>query len=454
MKLTVVCPEPYEGAFANPMRGFRARWWQVDGSHPQNPRLSTVREYFPWNMVEPDAAAGVDAILAATEEKCPDLPGRNLRLIPRVFLESPQGGRDVIKRVWPADMTPDFASPEFLRRAERLIEKMGAAWNGDPRIAGIEMGLYGFWGEQHLFGNRYGLPPRMPQEIQRVLGDAFAAAFPDKQVMVRYGDDFLDYDFGFYWDSFALGTAMKEVPTFKARGDFWRRRMFSGETAYDYGDVRQTLGADPTDTVRTPYHRRWLIDWIRDMHASCIGWISRYDPTDPAVFAAADEAEVAFGYRFVADEFAYTADVAEDGAFSCRLTLCNVGSAPFYYEWPVTLSLLDPATGQPVFAARMQGDIRSVQPGDEYDHAARAYRVPPEPVTFTLDARLPDRLRGGAFLAAVSVDDPSCGRPALRLACRNYLRGGRHPLGVVRWGKEAALPPFDDLQADQTIHYQ
>ena len=34
MMLTVVRPEPYEGAFANPMRGFRARWWQVDGSHP------------------------------------------------------------------------------------------------------------------------------------------------------------------------------------------------------------------------------------------------------------------------------------------------------------------------------------------------------------------------------------------------------------------------------------
>ena len=456
MRLTTLRPRPYEGAFANPMCGFRARWFQfVEPQWPVNDHFTTVREYFPWNAIEPDAGAGVDAILADTERRCPDLAVRNLRLVPRVFLESPQPDGSS-RCFWPADMiTGDFMSPAFLRRCERLIEKMGQAWDNDPRIAAIEMGLWGFWGEHHLWNNDRGLPFRMPLAVQRVLGDAFAAAFPHNKVLVRYANTFLDYEFGIYWDSFALGTAVRrEEARFQARGDYWRRCPLSGETAYNYGDVRETLGNDPTDTVSDPVHRQWLIDWIRDLHASCLGWVSRYNADDPVARAGGDEVQKAFGYRFVVDAFTYVAEIDSDGAFEAALTLRNVGAAPFYYDWPVTLSLLDPKTGAPVWRRRLAGDIRTVQPGDDYDRQTRAYRVAPQPVTFRLKETLPDALRGGAYLAAVSVDDPACGRPALRLACENYKTGGWHPLGVVRFGGgQAALPSFDDIRADRTITY-
>lgn len=457
MKRTVVTPKPYEGPIPNPMRGFRFRWFQFDyEKYPYNDLLTTVREYFPWNVIEPDASAGVEPILAATEATCPDLPGRNLRMMPRVYLEKPNSARTSSEKRWPADMDEDdWSSPKFLSRCERLIEKMGQAWDNDPRILGVEMGIYGYWGEHHLCGNLKGFPRRMPVEIQRVLGDAFAAAFRNKKVLVRYGNTFADYDFGLYWDSFALDDAIKlEYDWIRSRGDFWKRSPMSGETAYNYGD-RESLGHSPDETICDPVRRHRLMDWIRATHASHIGWVSRYNASDPVARAGGEEAEQAFGYRYLVDEFAYTADVGEDGALSASLTLRNVGAAPFYYDWPVMLSLLDPATGQPVYRARMEGDLRTVQPGEDYDWEAHAYRVRPTPVTFALTATLPDELRGGAYIAALSIDDPSCGRPSIRLACENYKNGGWHPLGVVRFGGgDAALPPFDDIRADRSIHYK
>ena len=34
-------------------------------------------------------------------------------------------------------------------------------------------------------------------------GDAFAKAFKNKKVMVRYAYEFKDYEFGIYWDSWS-----------------------------------------------------------------------------------------------------------------------------------------------------------------------------------------------------------------------------------------------------------
>ena len=47
-------------------------------------------------------------------------------------------------------MTPgDYSSDQFKRRALRLIQRLGTVWDNDPRVAYIELGLIGRWGEQH-----------------------------------------------------------------------------------------------------------------------------------------------------------------------------------------------------------------------------------------------------------------------------------------------------------------
>lgn len=60
-----------------------------------------------------------------------------------------------------------------------------------------------------------------------------------------------------------------------------------------------------------------------------------------------------------------------------------------------------------------------------------------------------------SFLAAISINDPSCGKPAIRLACKNYINGGYHPLAAVGYHAKPKKTDvkFDDIEADRTINY-
>jgi hypothetical protein len=51
----------------------------------------------------------------------------------------------------------------FRDRVVSLIKKLGEVWDDDPRVAFIEMGIWGLWGEHHheAFGG-FGQLPRMP----------------------------------------------------------------------------------------------------------------------------------------------------------------------------------------------------------------------------------------------------------------------------------------------------
>lgn len=46
-------------------------------------------------------------------------------------------------------MIGGYFDPTFQDRVKALVEKIGKAWDNDPRVAYIEMGIIGQWGEQH-----------------------------------------------------------------------------------------------------------------------------------------------------------------------------------------------------------------------------------------------------------------------------------------------------------------
>ena len=49
----------------------------------------------------------------------------------------------------PYPMIGGYFDPTFQDRVKALVEKIGKAWDNDPRVAYIEMGIIGQWGEQH-----------------------------------------------------------------------------------------------------------------------------------------------------------------------------------------------------------------------------------------------------------------------------------------------------------------
>jgi hypothetical protein len=138
----------------------------------------------------------------------------------------------------------------------------------------------------------------------------------------------------------------------------------------------------------------------------------------------------------------------------------NTGSAPFYYNWPVEVSLLDPASREVVWKDTFEGDdIRSWLPGDQWNSKTKRYDI--KAVTYDISGSfvMPEDLPQGDHVLALAILDPAGMVPSVRFAMENYFIGGRHPIGLIGVGKvpsSTELDPvsFDDPAQDRTLHYE
>ena len=444
-----VRPLPYEAALRNPLMGFRV---SLGALHPW---ATLWKHYIKWNEIEASAADGVDTIRAFCNTAWKGAAARNIKIIPRVYLEWPQQGK-----YWPRDLTEgDYDSPEFQRRIVRLIEKLGAVWDNDARVAFVEMGLIGWWGESHH--------PEPSAALQKMIGDAFVAAFPNKIVLRRYVTQYREFPFGFYWDSFAHP---QETPEHSAAlttnyRDSWKRWARGGECAYDWGDYKIQPGDTPTDTVKNPIHRDYLIALIRRLHWNHLGWVADYNQKDAAARSGAAQIQKAFGYRFILDEARLPASVTPGKPFTASFVVHNDGATPLYYRWPVELSLCDTKTRRPVWKSVFAGaDTRAWLPGEDADPKTGVYRVPAKPLRVAGTFAPPASLPPGEYAFCLAILDPAGNLPAVRFATENYWRGGRHPLAPIAIMpasvkkrislSPALLFPFDDPAADMTLRYK
>ncbi len=434
-----------EEAFANPMKGFRPSRYIQNTIFPQGEYVTVCKQYIKFTDLEEHADDTAEKIIAWSNESWKDIEKRNLKVIPRVVIVYPQGPDGGSAGYWPegidhTDPVGKWLSDPLKQRLVAFAKRLGEAWDNDPRVAAVEMGLWGRWGEHHISPLKF--PDgrdRIPEDFQKALGDAFTQAFPHKKIMVRYPETFTDYDVGFIWDSFALPDDISGGVGMMLR-KVWKTQMISGETAYDWGN-QSKLGGSPNGTLRSIENTDYVIDWVKRMHASSLGWIAEYAATDPKVAPNAARMQKALGYRYVINQASFESTVAPGGTLDLAFTVSNVGSAPFYYQWPVEVSLLD-QNHQPKWTGYVHVDIRNWHPGYTY--------------TVKDSFQLPNDLPKGTYILALSVLDPSGLKPSLRFANTNYYTGGRTPLGTLGVGGLADtfdIGPFDSLYADHTLYY-
>jgi Domain of unknown function (DUF4832) len=439
---TVTLTETPE-AFRNPMKGFRPSRYIPDGAFPDGEYVSTYKHYIPYSALESSAADGVQKIKDWSDASWSGLRAQNRKVIPRVLIVYPGTGE-----YWgdiPHDGTPaEWTTATLKSRLVAFVGKLGQAWDNDPRVAAVEMGLWGKWGEHNIYPDQVGGSDRIPADFQQALGDAFNAAFKTKKFMVRYPNTFAnDTNVGFYWDSFALpdddnsggGAGM-------VTRDVWRTQMLSGEVAYDWGD-QSHLGGSPNGTLSSDGNTDYVIGYVQRLHASSLGWIAQYTPDGGTISANAARLQKALGYRFVITQATFTSAVANGGAMDVTLSVANVGNAPFYYPWPVEISLLDGARNVVWRSTFAGADVTHWLSGGS---------------SSALQGTFSPTVPSGTYTLAVAVLDPSGGGPSLRFANTNYYRGGRTPIGRVAVGGASTasaqdLGAFDGLKADDTLSY-
>ena len=447
----VIHPVEYEYALRNPLKGFRP-----DANPPRYKHnyAGVVRCYIKWNEIENYESDGIDKIKSYCNAKWAGIERYNIKVIPRVYLDWSSKSGD---EYWPADMaTGDYSSDQFKKRLERLIQRLGQCWNNDPRVAWVQMGIIGYWGEHHH--------PSPSKQMQQLMGQAFREAFPDKKVLVRHPwVEFSEFHFGGYWDSWAHINQMEThgagIIRVNNSDQWWKENIWEGECAYNWGGFEKQPGADPDDTLSDPVHRDFLIDTIRRLHCTALGWVANYNQNDPIVLAGAEQVQKAFGYRYLLNEVRYPAELLPGQEFSVSFKVTNVGSAPFYYNWPVEISLLDPKTRSVVWKdIFVNCDITKWLPGDKYNAKTRRYEKPAIMNNVSGTFMLPNDIAKGEYVVALAILDPAGMLPAVRLATINYFKGGRHPFGMAGVGVrpkqyELSTSVFDDPGEDKSLHY-
>ncbi len=493
-----VNPAEFTYAIRNPMKGLREFFGpgydKVRTEYPY-PYGSLIKEYMQWNMLEDKADDGIDKIIAYSNHRWQGVEDINVKIIPRIYIvwmEPWHGGYakntyttnpdDLNGWHWPSDIpgqvysedtskpiTGGYFVPSFQDRVKKLVEKAGEAWDNDPRVAYVEMGIIGEFGEQHdpditTYWPAHDQPNHVENRtwvpgIEKVLGDAFTKAFKNKKVMVRYAYEFKDYEFGIYWDSWSADEEkVRGYEEMKKLGDRWKKQPIGGEITWNWGSLAKYKSFE--EVVGNDATRDLVVQQIRDLHCNHLGGITWADFNDQSFIPNADMLQRIMGYRFLLSNFSYPTSIKQNEPFSVSFDVVNTGSSPFYYDWPVEIALLDTKTHQKVWSKTLSSaKVSQWMPGDKWDNSKKVYTEAAAVTHVEESLTLDTNLDTGDYIISISVLDPAGMLPSLRFAVQNYFEGGRHPMGHIGINTEPVYyevksSEFMDMRQDRTLKYK
>ncbi len=378
-------------AFANPLKG-----WVVWGEDPiPLPQPCTLFfSYRSWRDLEP--VEGQYQFEAWESDVWDYWVRRGMKAVFRVYLDYP--GRPIGVPQWLLDAgvkitqyeeygggwSPDYENPLLMEKVIRLIARLGERYDSDPRVAFLDVGILGHWGEWHTYPrDELFASVRKQQDVM----NAFLAAFPTKKMMLRYPTSWsAQRPFGYHDDCFLTDTDGPEEWKFFSQirsaraGSVWTTQPFGGEFcggsegAYD-GTLEQ-----PEECLRL----------IREGHFSHLGPAGGDIETQDADHQRnVDRMLNSMGYRYVLRQAALPDPVSSGQPVDFSFTLENTGSAPFYYPWPLLAVWLN-GLDKEISATDTSIDIRKWLPGQHTVHISLPAPDVPDDTLLQLALRIPD----------------------------------------------------------------
>lgn len=289
-------------------------------------------------------------------------------------------------------LCPDYHDPKLQEALLKLIDQLGKRFNGEKRLAYLQLGFLGHWGEWHTW-------PRddlfASFDFQRKVVDRTRSAFPDKIMMMRtatnyaatlpyvgYFDDLIpdDTDDGQEWHFLPQIRAAK-------RDQNWKVAAIGGEM-YP-GQAKRFLGPDWGTTVAA----------IRNGHFSWMGpYCPDHEDGDEQFRQRRRELSQMMGYTFRLDSVKVPIRANPGDTVEFALKGTNIGNAPFYYPWPVRVGFVD-SKGVVSGIQDIRFDLRSWLPGS---------------ATMETKVKLPTT--PGNYGVAIGIFDPWKNRATVRFA--------------------------------------
>lgn len=437
----------------NPLRGLY-RWRDQEYAPQPQPAFDAYQRY-NWRLLEPKRGnydfSAIDNDIAQAASEGRKYAFRVRAMVQGIALAVPDYLVD--NRGWRGDTdadgvpdtyVPDWNDPRFLERVESLTAALGQRYNGDPRIAWVDVGIYGNWGEWHMWPFLDAYPrPNGTQEPstaskQRII-DAMADAFSSSQLIM--GSE----------DPEALVYALQTYPRMG-----WRRDSL--------GDAHFTDGAGWARLRKNPAY--WQLVTERWKTAPIVTeFISPNDQVDPSVYQLAgtqateyhvslvsngntfawrrlsDDGRMAMlalgkavGYRYELRQLTLPDLLSPGTSIAIRAEWRNVGNAPTYEPWQVVYQLRSIPDGNVMWEAPSKLDLRTVLPpiSSETAELPEATALPERAYIQDDTVALPTTIIPGTYELALVVRDLQGYRAPMALAIMGRTDTGAYFLGQLQ----------------------
>lgn len=422
----IVYPQEIDAVLNNPFMGWVP--WAVAENPPQPHRL--VYAGISWRELEPERGhfdwAGVEE-----KYRFQYWTSKKVKFILRIVLDLPRRTEPTLDIPdWLYELTeqrgtwyttsevgngfsPDYNNPILIAEHERLIAAVAERYNEDSRIAFIQLGSLGHWGEWHTWPDGSGVFPEIP--ISDGYVTHYLKTFTKKMIGLRrpftiaktnklglFNDMFGHKPSTDEWiDWFQTGRSELEPPM----PDFWKYAYSGGE--FSSGRPLLHLGDEKIeDTLRQ----------ARESHTSWLG------PCSPAILdlnipeqANLDSLLKTMGYRFVLKTVSHRQNVQRGTELPVALSIQNKGVAPFYFPWPLCLGLIN-EKGEISTIHRAELDIRQILPGES--HAV---------LGLPIESNMPL----GTYTLAIAIFDPDLNEPGVDFANTGRRNDGWYTLSTL-----------------------
>ena len=290
-------------------------------------------------------------------------------------------------------LSPDYDDPNLVTALEHFIAAFGKRYDGDPRIGFITVGLIGFWGEWHTwpmdgYTQETSLLKAQPDPkeenwmpsdaTQLKILTAFDNAFNQTRLLVRYPmvrtglQDAAPYrkviyqsvnlNLGYHDDSFAYETTFGADWYFMGKME-WRGAIDKWKTEPIGGELRPEIQLG----IWLEPPRKDAEDFWATVDATHASWLLAHALfTSSTVQAGTQVYERALaGARRLGYEFFVSAveipDIRVGEPFQVKIRVQNTGVAPFYYQWPMELGVVD-VSGKLLATWETPWDIAQILP--------------------------------------------------------------------------------------------
>jgi hypothetical protein len=405
----------------NPFKGFAP--WIGTGNPIYETKLQQAT--FGWRDLEPEKGSYNWTYL---EKNWGNIAQSGRRVGFRVAAEIPGSGQNdtpqwlidqgVEMRPYSIDgnngMAPDWDDSLFLAAHHDFILALGERYDQDHRVAWIDIGSYGFWGEWHVWLNE---SLAATETTKKAILDDYFEAFPTKKMVIAFDDDFAtkyvtDHGGGIRNDclgeedsnNWYLSSLDRIDPGLNDR--VWRTAIITGEFC----------GSSEGATIGTTERFDLNYEFIKQTHWSYIGSAGgAISPQDDQHHANLDKLHKTLGYRFVLRKVEHDQSISQNSDLSLSISVENKGVAPFYYDWPLAIYLIS-ADGEVMLETELDVDIKSWLPGLH---------------TFSESVNIPADIESGSYDVKLAILDPETGKPGVMFANTDKDDVGRYLVGKL-----------------------